>query len=249
MATSYGALCTDFYINQKVAVKMDLPSGRDTLLHFFERMRKSMPGMDRFKRYNGELALESARRDARYSWLALRRHSIRTGHVNPESMEQALDYHKLVLELAPHHLSLSPLDIDYIELMYGFDLECEKNHDAVVFNALFGDTPLQKLLPDADTRVLDVQPVFGQALAGDGSLQAYYEVKSRPKSRRGSAKKYAGEPLSLFLTVRQYGPVGELNDLGGVLQTLHGHCETLAAERLVPHLLRPIAQHIPRSSA
>lgn len=248
MSTSYGALCTDFYVNQKVAVKMDLPSGRDTLLHFFERMRKSMPRMNRFKRYNGELALESARRDARYNWLALRRHSIRTGHVNPESLEEALDYHRLVLEMAPHHLSLSALDIDFVELMYGFDLECDKNHDAVIFDALFGDTPLQHLMPDTDARVLDVQPVFGHALSASGDLQAYYEVKSRPKSRRGSSKKYAGEPISLFLTVRQYGPVGELDELGSVVTRLHGHCETLAAERLVPQLLRPIAEKITSSA-
>ena len=248
MSTSYGALCTDFYVNQKLALKMDLPSGRDTLLEFFERMRKSMPGMNRFKRYNGELALESARRDARYNWLALRRHSIRTGHVNPESLQQALDYHKLVLNLAPNYLSLSPLDIDFVELMYGFDLECEKNHDAVIFEALFGDSSLQSLMPESAGRVLDVQPIFGHALNENGSLQAYYEVKSRPKSRRGSSRKYAGEPISLFLTIRQYGPVGELDTLNATVDTLHGHLETLAAEKLVPNLLRPIAEKITSSA-
>ncbi len=248
MATSYGALCTDFYVNQKVALKMDLPSGRDTLLDFFERMRKSMPGMNRFKRYNGELALESARRDGRYHWLALRRHSIRTGHVNPDSLEQAMDYHKLVLEMAPNYLSLSPLDIDFVELMYGFDLECEKNHDAVIFDALFGDTPLQAMIPEAPGRVLDVQPVFGHALNDSGSLQAYYEVKSRPKSRRGSSKRYTGEPISLFVTVRKYGPVGELNTLGQTMDSLHERCEALAAERLVPHMLRPITEKITSSA-
>ncbi|MEE9404901.1 MAG: hypothetical protein V3V20_08405 [Algisphaera sp.] len=248
MATSYGALCNDFYVNQKITLKMDLPTGRDTLLDFFERMRKSMPTMNRFKRYNGELALESARRDARYNWLALRRHSIRTGHVNPESLEQAMDYHKLVLELAPNYLSLSPLDIDFVELMYGFDLECDQNHDAVIFDALFGDSPLQNIMPANGSRILDVQPVFGHALNESGSLQAYYEVKSRPKSRRGSSKKYAGEPLSLFLTLRQYGPMGELDTLGTVMDGLHERLETLAAEKLVPSLLRPIAERITSSA-
>ena len=57
--------------------------------------------MNRFKRYDGELALESARKDASYHWLALRRNSLRTGHVNPDSMQAALDYHRFVLELAP----------------------------------------------------------------------------------------------------------------------------------------------------
>ncbi|MEM7625058.1 MAG: hypothetical protein AAF333_05465 [Planctomycetota bacterium] len=248
MATSFGALCTDFYINQKLALKMDLPSERETVLHFFDRMRKSLPAMSRFKRYDGELALESARKDARYTWLALRRNSIRTGHVNPESMTEALEYHKLVLELAPYHLTISPLDVDYIELMYGFDLECKQNHDAVIYDALYRDTPLGGLLPNDDQRVLDVQPVFGQSLNESGDLQAYFEVKTRPKSRRGSSKRYSGEPISLFLTLRQYGPVEDLADLAASVGKLNEHAERLATEKLIPDLLMPITQHIGSSA-
>ncbi|MEO1235506.1 MAG: hypothetical protein AAFX76_01825 [Planctomycetota bacterium] len=248
MATSFGALCTDFYINHKLALKMDLPSERETILHFFDRMRKSLPAMNRFKRYDGELALESARKDARYTWLALRRNSIRTGHVNPETMDQALDYHKLVLELAPYHLTISPLDVDYVELMYGFDLECKQNHDAVVFEALYADSPLGSLLGDAPDKVLDVQPVFGQALNDAGDLQAYYEVKTRPRSRRGSSKRYSGEPISLFLTLRQYGPVEDLGDMPKLIHALNAHGERLATDKLIPDLLTPIVQHIGSSA-
>ena len=248
MATSYGALCTDFYINHKLTLKMDLPSERETILHFFDRMRKSMPSMNRFKRYDGELALESPRKDARYNWLALRRNSVRTGQVNPESMEEALGYHKLVMELAPYHLTISPLDVDYVELMYGFDLECRQNHDAVVFDALYRDTPMGALMPGQDDKVLDIQPVFGQSLNDSGDLQAYFEVKTRPKTRRGSSKRYAGEPISLFLTLRQYGPVEDLADLAKLVDKLNHHGETLATEKLIPHLLTPIAQHIGSSA-
>lgn len=257
MATSFGALCTDFYINHKLALKMDLPTERETILHFFDRMRKSMPSMNRFKRYDGELALESARKDARYKWLALRRNSIRTGTVNPESMEDALAYHKLVLELAPYHLTISPLDVDYVELMYGFDLECKQNHDAVVYEALYADTPLGGLLnasaKDSDGEptgggVLDVQPVFGQSLNDAGDLQAYYEVKTRPKSRRGSSKRYSGEPISLFLTIRKYGPVEDLADMAATVETLNNYAEELATAKLIPDLLTPITQHIGSSA-
>ncbi|MEM1028355.1 MAG: hypothetical protein AAGJ38_09760 [Planctomycetota bacterium] len=272
MATSFGALCTDFYINHKLALKMDLPSERETILHFFDRMRKSLPSMNRFKRYEGELALESARKDARYKWLALRRNSIRTGTVNPESMEDAVAYHKLVLELAPYHLTISPLDVDYVELMYGFDLECKQNHDAVVYEALYANTPLGGLLnasvpspraADADDEngedgppeehaggggILDVQPVFGQSLNDTGDLQAYYEVKTRPKSRRGSSKRYSGEPISLFLTIRKYGPVDDLADMATTVETLNHYAEELATAKLIPDLLTPITQHIGSSA-
>ena len=36
MATSYGALCDDFYVNQKLTLRMDMPSDRETVLHLFE---------------------------------------------------------------------------------------------------------------------------------------------------------------------------------------------------------------------
>ena len=252
MATSFGALCTDFYINQKLSLKMDLPTERDTLLHFFDQVRKTQPGMTRFRRYEGELSLESSRREAEYTWLSLRQSSIRTGHVNPDVMEDAYKYHRRMLEIAPFYLTLSPLDIDYVELMFGFDIECKEDHDEVVYEALFSDSALGGLLKPIDdvegTKILDVQPVFGLNLSKDGKLQAYFEVKTRRRSRRGSGKRYAQEPISLFVTLRNYGPIDKLDDLKEVTTELGQHCETLTTERLIPDLLNPIVQHISPSS-
>lgn len=89
MSNNLGALCTDFYVNQKIALKLDLPSRRETVLDIFDRVRRELPGMDQFRRYDDELALESPVEDAQYSWLALRRTSIRSGWVNPELLERA----------------------------------------------------------------------------------------------------------------------------------------------------------------
>jgi len=250
MSTSYGALCSDFYVNQKLALKMDLPHDRETILHLFDQVRKAMPLMDRFRRYQGELALESSRRDAEYRWLALRRTSIRTGHVNPESMRDAFKLHKLILELAPYHLTISPLDIDYVELLYGFDLECKNNHDAVVYEALFStpQSPLSNLLKVPDGRVLDVQPIWGLSLSDKGDTQAYFEVRTRTKNRKGRATKSRHEPISIFLTLRKYGPVQQIEHLQDHFKILAEYAETLAAEKLVPSLLTPIARQITSSS-
>jgi len=246
MATSFGALCTDFYINQKLALKMDMPAERETILHFFDRIRKAMPSMNRFRRYEGELALESSRRDTEYKWLALRRTSIRSGHVNPQAMEDAYRFHRLLLEISPYHLTISPLDVDYLELMLGFDLECKENHDRIIYEALFEQSPMADLLAEGDEhgKILDVQPVFGQSLTEDGDLQAYFEVKTRPKSRRGSSRGYRNEPISLFLTLRKYGPIDDVKQLQTELDALTQTAEQLATDRLVPDLLTPIAQRI-----
>ena len=249
MATSYGALCSDFYVNQKLAMKMELPTDRETVLHMFDRVRKSIPSMDRFRRYDGELALESQRREPEYRWLSMWGKQIRTGHVNPESLEETYRLHRLVLETAPYHLTISPLDVDHLELMFGFDLECRSNHDEVVADALFGSAPLSDLLRMSGTRVMELQPAFGLALSEDGDLQAHFEVKTRRKNRRGRSGRYRDDPISILLTVRRYGPVAEVGDLLTVFAELAHRTEELVTERLVPSLLLPISRQITSSSA
>ena len=96
---------------------------------------------------------------------------------------------------------------------------------------------------------MDVQPMFGLSLSERGDLQAYFEVKTRHKNRRGRSKRYAGEPLSLFLTVRRYGPIQQIDELVDVFSLLTQKAEALASDRFVPNLLTPIARQITSSSA
>ncbi len=249
MGTSFGALCTDFYINTKLAVKMDLPSERETILHLADRIHRGVPGMENFHRYEGEVVLESNRRETEYHWMSLRRNSVRTGHVNPDSMDAAYKFHKFVLEQAPYHLTISPLDVDYLELLFGFDLECKASHDEVVFDALLAATPLGNLMHIPGAKPLDVQPMFGLSLTKSGDLQAYFEVRTRSRSRRGGTQRSAKEPLSVFLTLRRYGPVHKLEQLLKEFDDLKTHAETLASERVVPDLVMPISRQITSSNA
>ena len=119
----------------------------------------------------------------------------------------------------------------------------------MVFDALFGDTRLANLLRVPDGKVLDVQPVLGVALTERGDLQAYFEIKTRTKNRRGSAARYKHEPISLFLTIRRYGPVENIDSLGSTFNQLVETAEELATDRFVPDLLTPIARQITSSSA
>ena len=48
MATSYGLLCDDFYVNMILNTELELPTGRDTILHFFERIQRQFPAMNTF---------------------------------------------------------------------------------------------------------------------------------------------------------------------------------------------------------
>ena len=160
----------------------------------------------------------------------------------------------MVLELVPYYLTISPLDIDYLELLFGFDMECEGNHDEVVYEALYEGTPLGNLLnvPGTDiehAKIVDVQPILGASLTEEGNLQAFFEVKTRSRGRRGQSTRFREEPLSVFLTIRNYEPVKKVEDLLERFDMLKEKAEVLATDQLVPYLLNPIARQITSSSA
>jgi len=244
MTTSFGALCTDFFINQKLAVKMELPGDRETVMHMFDRVRAEMPAMSRFKRFADELALESPRREGEYQWLALRAQSVRSGHVNPRSMPDGYRLHRLIAETCPFFLTISPLDVDHLELTFGFDLECKANHHQIVREALLGDSGLAALVDLPGARPLDVQPVIGVALDTASDLHAFFEVKTRTSLAQVRADRYRTEPISIFLTVRKNGPIQKIDELPGILDELIGQCEQLATGCVIPQLVHPISRAI-----
>ena len=244
MATSFGALCTDFYVNHKLAVKMDLPKDRETVLHLFDRVRAEIPEMSRFKRYSDELALESLRREGAYQWLALRKQSIRSGSVNPDTMDEGYRLHRLVMEMSPYFLTISPLDIEYVELMYGFDLECKTNQHEAVAEALYGGTPMAKLLDTPGAAPLEIQPTFGVTLLEESDLHVYYEVKARTTPSQVRNDRYRTEPLSIFLTLRRAAGIEKIDQLPDLLGVMRKRGEQLVNDQLIPHLLQPISRVI-----
>lgn len=244
MPESVRALVSDMYVNQKLSVKLDLPKNRETILDLFERVRREHPMMEHFKRYKEELALESAAGSFPHRWLAVKNNTVRAGEVNGETLKAAYDFHRRMLEIVPFYLSVSPLDIDSLELLYGFDLAASGNHDAIVYEALFMGTSFGQILDVPGTTPSDCQPVFGLALAP--AVQAIFEVKTRSGIKSDSDG--SSEPISVYLTLRRRGPVKELRDVVDHLSDLIKHGEELIRTRVIPHVLQPIRQAIVSSS-
>lgn len=240
MSESFRALCDDFYVNQKVQVKLDLPKSRETVLDLFERFRRSFPAMQMFRRFRDELALESPQTDAPHRWLAVRANTLRSGTVNPQNFEEAYALPAQVLEFAPAYLSLSALDIDFIELLYGFDLAASANHDAIVLEALMPGSPLAALVDVPGTSPIDCQPVVGLSMGQRGDLEIYFEVKTRAGGGATPKPAEGPEPISVYLTLRKFGPFGDVKDLPGVLYGLARQGESLLEKRVAPGLLAPI---------
>lgn len=240
MSDSYRALASDFYVNQKLNLKLDLPRERQTILDLFDRVRRQFPTMNQFRRYKDELALEAEPNAPQHRWIAIRNNNIRSGSVNPETLQEAYALHKHVLDVAPYFLSISPLDVDFIELLFGFDMLAERNHDQIVYDALLSSSPLAKVLEIPDSHISDCQPLFGVVLRDQGDIEVMFEVKTRSPARGGGRD----EPISIYLTLRKYGPVTEIHQLPDVLAQLARVGEELVDSRVVPNIVVPIRDAI-----
>ena len=81
---------------------MELPTSRDTVLHYFEQMKKAFPELRNFyTRESGDLVLEGDKEQESYRWLAIEPRRLCSGQVNPEALEEAYRQHEMVLDLAP----------------------------------------------------------------------------------------------------------------------------------------------------
>lgn len=247
MTESYRALCSDFYINQKLSVKLDLPRERQTILDLCDRVRRQFPGMSQFRRYRDELALESPPGAPDNRWMAIKSNNVRSGVVNPEGTQEAYALHRLVLEIAPYFLSVSPLDVDYVELLYGFDLSTDRDHDEIVFEALIAGSPLGRALEIPGAVASDCQPLLGVTLRDPGApegsdIEVGFEVKTRSSDRDPRPDDGRPDPISVYLTLRRFGPVAEIRDLPATLTVLARHGEAIVASRVVPDIIMPIRE-------
>jgi len=241
---SFGTLCSDFYVNQKISLSLDLPKVQDAATDMFERVRRDIPEFERIRPFDDEVALETAEIDGRYQWVGLRPRSIASGSVNPNHIEDAYNLHRLVLELSPYYLSLTPLHVEYIELVYGFDLSAQENRNNVVLQSLLANTPLATLADELMEPLLDVQPRIGFALNEACDLQAFVEVKTRTSAAEAATQVFQDEPISVFLTIRKNGPIQAIEELETTFNRLAGHIEHIAEHRVVPDIVVPLHQAI-----
>lgn len=243
MTMSYSALCSDFYVNAKLTSRMELPRSREPVLELFERIKREYPQMASFRRYKEEFALESGQGDTPHRWMGIRERSVRTGIVNPQDPGEMHDLHRSAAEVCPYYLSISPLDVESIELLYGFDLAARANHDTIVASALLDGSPLAAVFDTPDARVRECQPSVGLSLDG-GRIHAKIEVKTRTPREHGPI----GEPISLYVTVRSTEPVTDLKQMAGRIDTLAERGLDLVDTLAIPSLLRPLRDEIESGS-
>lgn len=243
---SYSSLCDDFYIDMYVNTELDLPTERDTILTFFDRIQRQFPAMGRFfRRDNGEYSLEEDHATGQYRWVGLEVDRVGSGIVNPPSFEEAYQQDRLILELIPYMLGVSPLDVDSLDLAFSMDFDCAGNHDEVIAEALFGTSAFGWLLDWPHAKPIVFSPAVVVALADDDHIQARVSVESKTSIYEpGEKEQNRDEAISLSLTVRQYPRANERFDLVAAFEQQCQWVEELMAERIVRHFVQPLTEVI-----
>jgi hypothetical protein len=245
MSNTFSSFCDDFYVNMRLGSQLNLPHQRETLLHFFERVQKKYPGMTRFRKSDGgELTLEEDRSSAAYRWVSVETKRLSSGHVNPASIEEALSLHRFLLELAPYNLGISPVEIDYMDVLFGFDLTFSGNHDEVVAESLLADSPLTCIAEEAGAKAVDVQPTVTFALSDDCRLQCRIDVVTRTNSYQVRTGDYSDDVISVYLILRRYWGDRPKAAMDRIITDMAVRAESLAMRYLIPRVLRPVSSAI-----
>ena len=245
MYNPFSTFCDDFYVNMRLSTQLNLPHSRDTVLHFFERIQKDFPSLTRFRKHeNGDLCLEESRDNDAYRWVTLETRRLLSGHVNPPSIEESLKLHQLLLELAPYNLSLSPVEIDYLDVLFGFDLSFRGNHDEVVAESILPTSPLASLLDEPGAKAVDVQPTVTVALSEDCRLQARIDVITRTNSYQVRTGDYGNDVISVYLVLRRYWGDRPKEPMEKIFAQMAEKADHLCTNYIVPRVLRPISSAI-----
>ena len=246
MFSSYGSLCDDFYVDMHVNTELDLPTQRDTVLTFFERIGKQFPTMGNFyRRDNGDFCLEEDIHGQKHRWVTLELDRICSGCANPVDLEDAYGLHRLVLDLSEYMLGVSRLDIDSLDVIFVMDFDYRGNHDEVIAEALFASTPFNSLLDVPGARPIGFAPAVVIALDEDCRMQARISVESRTSVYEVRNKKYKeAEPISLYFAVRRYPEPHKKFD---AIESFNQQCviaQRLMDEKIVPNFVGPLANAI-----
>ncbi|MGY8769587.1 MAG: hypothetical protein ACKVH8_14315 [Pirellulales bacterium] len=243
--TDFSSVSDDFYINMNLNTEMNLPSSRETVLHYFEQIQKRYPTMRNFYAREGpEFVLEEDKDQGRYRWSSVEEKRVISGCVNPDSSDSAFEQHMFALDLVPYSLSISPLDCESLNLMYGFDFTYRGNHNQIVNQALGMPSAFEKLADAEGTKVISNEPAIQLALDEDCRTQCRLSIETRTTAYHVRTGEFPEEQLSVYLTVRKYGSLDANSSFTEALSELRVEASRILDDYVIENILEPLRQTI-----
>jgi len=243
--SDYRLFSDDYYLNMTLATEMDLPQNRESVLHYFEQVRRRYPTMLNFySREKSEFVLEEEKEQGAYRWVSIEPRRLSSGSVNPDSLESAIDQHRSVLEMVPYELSVTPLDCESLSVMMGFDYNYRGNHNEILTDVIGVAPALERFTTLPYGKVLSNEPAIQFALDEECRTQCRVSIESRTTAYQVRTGDYAEDQLSVYLTVRRYDSLQADESFDKEFDRLAGLCRDLVDEYLVAAVLRPLQEAI-----
>ena len=241
----YASYADDYYVNLNLNTEMDLPQTRETVLHFFEQLQKHYPQMKNFySRDRGEFVLEEDKDKGHYRWATIEQRRVCSGYVNPPSVEEALKQHAHVLELVPYALSISPLDCESLNVMYGFDFTYRGNHNQLLVDALGVVPAFDKIAELPGATIVCHEPSIQFALDSDCRVQCRLSVETRTSAYHVRTGEYPEDQISVYFTARRYGSLDAGESYLSAMKKLADISRDMVDNYVVDNVLRPLQQTI-----
>ncbi len=242
---AYSALCDDFYLNMNLTTEMELPCNRETILHFFDRIQKSYPEMSRFhSRDRCSFLLEEEKNRGKYRWCSIEPYRMASGMVNPQSLDSVLSQHSLMLELAPFHLSVSPLDCEGLDVLFGFDFTYCGNHHQLIAESLGICSGLDAMSSIPGTRLVNYEPSLTLAVDDQCRRLLRVSIENRTDPMNVRNDDFPEEQLSVYVTAKQFGSIGPEASLESTMMELVEICQDYLDQYVIERVLDPLARTI-----
>jgi len=243
--SGYAGFSDDYYVNMNLSTEMELPKSRESVLHYFEQVRKRYPRMSNFYcRDKSEYVLEEEKDTGTYRWVSTEPKRINSGVVNPESYEAACNQHRSILESVPFELSVSPLDCESLSVMMGFDFTYRGNHNEILCEAIGVAPALERFVQLPYGSVLSNEPAIQFSLDEECRTQCRVSFESRTNAFQVRIGEFPEDQLSVYLTVRRYDSLGLNETYASEFDRIAGLCRDLVDEYLIESVLRPLQQAI-----
>ena len=241
----YAGITDDFFVNVDLQTTLALPTSRESVLHLCETVQKQFASMTNlYHRDSGEYVLEGDRESGTYRWLELQSHRLSAGYFNPPKLSDAFDLHRWVLESSIYFLGVSPLDVEAMDVLFGFNMDYKGNRDAIIAQALLAGSPLDAMASEVSLRTIECEPSIVMSLDEECAMQARMSIETRCSNDQVRTGQYDNEPISVYFTVRRYPQPSEIIDLKQSYDVQRQACEDLICRAVIPHVIEPIVAAI-----
>ena len=243
--SKYGSMCDEFYIHANLNTEMELPTARETLLHFFEQIKRRYPSLQNFySREEGEYVLEEDKQKGNHRWISAEKKRICSGHMNPATLDEAIDQHAFVMDTIPYTLSVSPLDCESLNLMYGFDFNYRGNQNELLAEALGMAPPMEKLVEVEGAKLIAFDPSVQIALEDDCRTQFRLSIEARTTAYHVRTGEFPEEHLTVYLTMRRYGSLASNETYEAKLRDLHERAIKILDDQIIENVIEPLRARI-----